>query len=155
MPDLLRLIALDCEDLAVMSAHLQDALVRVGDMAYLPRTKQFAAIVARFDWLAASTCRGGIRRLERCRTGLHFERVFKVSSAGFCQNDQDKILNLLSIEFRETRPPAGEIRLVFSAGCTLRLDVECLEAELCDLGLRWKAKSLPGHPVADGPINDG
>jgi hypothetical protein len=155
MPDLLRLIAFDCEDLAVISAHLQDALVRVGDMAYLPRTKQFAAILARFDWLEASTCRAGIRRLERCRTGLHFERVFRVSSAGFCQNDKDTILNLLSMEFRETHLPAGEIRLYFSAGCTLRLEVECLEAELCDLGLRWKANSLPGHPIADGPEKNG
>lgn len=148
MPDVLRLIAFDSEDLAVISANLQDALVRVGDMAYLPRTKQFAIIVARFDWLAAG---GKACTWERCRTGLHFERVFKVSSSGFSRKDENTILNLLSIDFKETFPPAGEVRLVFSAGRTLRLEVECLEAELCDLGLRWKARALPGHPLDAGP----
>lgn len=149
MPDLLRLIAFDSEDLAVISANLQDALVRVGDMAYLPRTKQFALVAARFDWLAASACRNGARHWERCRAGLHFERVFKVSSAGFGPKDTDTFLNLLAIEFRETAPPAGEVRLIFSGGRALRLDVECLEAELCDLGLRWKARAVPGHPLED------
>jgi hypothetical protein len=149
MHDPLRLIAFDSEDLAVISANLQDALVRVGDMAYLPRTKQFAIIFARFDWLAASQGKGCI--WERCRTGLHFERVFKVSSSGFCQSDKDTILNLLSIDFKETHAPSGEVRLIFSAGHTLRLEVECLEAELCDLGQRWKARALPGHPLEDPP----
>jgi hypothetical protein len=151
MTDLLRLIAFDREDLAVISANLQDALVRVGDMAYLPRTKQFAVILARFDWLAASADDSSARRWERCRTGLHFERVFKVSSAGFCQKDENTVLNLLSIEFRETEPPEGEVRLIFSGGRTLRLEVECLEAEVCDLGLRWKARACPGHPLEDAP----
>nr|WP_245276434.1 DUF2948 family protein [Methylocapsa aurea] len=142
MPDLLRLVAMDSEDLGVISANLQDALVRVGDMAYLPHSKRFAIVSSRFDWVKANQ---GV--LERCRTGLHFERVFKVSCAGFSQRDKGAILNLLSISFKETEPPSGEVALIFSAGGALRLEVECLEAELRDLGLRWKAGCLPGHPL--------
>lgn len=149
MPDLLHLVAFDSEDLEVVSANLQDALVRVADMAYLPRTKQFAVILSRFDWLAAGDPKLGRKAWERCRTGLHFERVLKVSSCGFSQRDTGAILNLLSISFKETRPPGGEVELVFSAGRTLRLDVECLEAEVCDLGLRWRAKALPQHHLDD------
>jgi hypothetical protein len=149
MPELLHLVAFDSEDLEFISANLQDAVVRVADMAYLPRTKQFALIVSRFDWLAATGrgCAG--KAWERCRTGLHFERVLKVSSCGFSARDSSSVLNLLSIKFNETGPPGGVVELVFSAGLTLRLEVECLEAELCDLGLRWKARALPEHKLDD------
>jgi len=144
-PEQLRLIALDNEDLEVISANLQDSLVRVGDMAYLPRSKRFALVAARFDWV-----RAGEGIWERCRSGLRFERVFKVSCTGIAQREPGAILNLLSIGFKETEPPAGEVRLIFSGGCALRLEVECLEAELRDLGLRWKARALPDHPLDEG-----
>jgi len=149
MPDLLHLIAFDSEDLEVISANLQDALVRVADMAYLPRSKQFAAIVSRFDWLAATDRGNACKAWERCRTGLHFEQVVKVSSCGFTSRDTSSVLNLLSMSFKETRPPGGAVELVFSAGRTLRLEVECLEAELCDLGLRWKVRAFPEHKLDD------
>jgi hypothetical protein len=154
MPDLLHLVAFDSEDLEVISANLQDAVARVADMAYLPRTRQFAAIVSRFDWIAAVERGNVCKAWERCRTGLHFERVFKVSSCGFTSRDTSAVLNLLSISFQETQSPGGVVELVFSAGRTLRLEVECLEAELCDLGLRWKATALPEHPL-DDEIADG
>jgi hypothetical protein len=146
IPEQLRLIAFDTEDLKVISANVQDSLVRVGEMAYLPKTKQFVIVAARFDWVRAAE---GV--WERCRTGLQFKRVLKASCAGFAQRDKAAILNLLSICYRETSSPAGEIHLIFSGGCGLRLDVECLEAELRDFDLRWKAKALPGHHLEDWP----
>jgi hypothetical protein len=142
----LRLVAFDCEDLEVLSANLQDALIRVDDMAFLPGPKRFALLGTRFDWAKAET-----GSWERCRTGLHFERVLKVSCSGFAQRDKALILNLLSICFRETRAPAGEVELIFSGGCALRLQVECLEARLRDLDVRWATKVLPGHPCEDWP----
>jgi hypothetical protein len=145
MSDLLRLIAFDDEDLKVISANLQDALVRVGDMAYLPRSKQFAIVASRFDWVKAMD--GGC---ERCRAGLHFERVLRAQCLGFAQKDHSVLLNLLSISFEETEAPAGVVEVIFSAGCALRLEVECLEAEMHDFGLRWKAGALPGHPLGEG-----
>lgn len=146
MPERLRMAALDRDDLEIISANLQDSLVRVGDMAYLPRANRFAIVAARFDWVKAA---GGI--WERCRTGLHFERVFKASCTGFAQQDKGAILNLLSICFKETNAPAGVVTLIFSAGCAVRLEVECLEAEFCDLGARWKAHAAPEHPFEEEP----
>lgn len=145
MPDLPRLIAFDADDLAVIAANLQDALIRVGDMAYLPRSKQFAMVAARFDWVGAAAKEPGTSCCERCRTGLHFGRVLKVSCLGFHHQDQALILNLLDIDFKETEPPAGYVEFVFSAGRALRLYVECLEAEIRDLGFRWKARAAPNH----------
>ncbi len=144
MPDLLRLVALDGEDLAVISTNLQDALIKTSDMAYLPASKRFVIVAARFDWVRAA--RQGA--MERCRAGLHFERVLKVSRMGFGQ-DEGAVLNLLSIGFTETDPPAGQVLLTFSGGAALRLDVECLEAQMHDIGPRWKAKGQPGHQLDD------
>jgi hypothetical protein len=140
----LRLVAVDQQDLEIFSANLQDAVVRVGDMAFLPGSKQFAFLAARFDWVRAAE-----GYLERCRAAVHFDRVLKVSASGFSQRDKARLLNLLSIGFRETAAPAGEIDLIFSGGAALRLYVECLEARLRDGDERWTACGLPGHPCND------
>lgn len=151
MSDLLRLIAFDAEDLAVISANLQDALVRVSDIAYLPRSNQFALVAARFDWVRAAQKNPGSSCCERCQTGLHFGRVLKVSCRGFHHRDKALILNLLDIRFTPTDPPAGVVEFIFSAGHAIRLEVECLEAEIRDLGPRWRARSAPNHRLDDGP----
>jgi hypothetical protein len=148
MPEQLRLIALDEEDLEIISANLQDAVIRIGDIAYLPRHKKFALVAARFDWVCAAAGRN-----ERCQTGLHFERVLKVARSGFDQAAVDEHINLLSIVFVPKEPPAGQVVLTFSGGAALRLDVECLEVQMRDLGPRWKAMAQPGHPIADLPEN--
>jgi Protein of unknown function (DUF2948) len=149
MPDLQPMIAFDADDLAVIAANLQDALVRVGDMAYVPQSKQFAMVASRFDWIKAIADKSGCPSCERTQTGLHFRRVLKVSCLGFCHHDRGLVLNLLDIGFRQTEPPAGIVEFIFSAGPALRLEVECLEAEIRDLGIRWKARSAPRHPVAE------
>lgn len=138
-PPALKLAALDSEDLAVISAHLQDAEVRVGDMAYLQQSMRFALVAARFDWVQAlaGPC-------ERCGTGLHFERVFKVVRAGFDQ-DPDRVLTLLAVMFTPGEAPSGTITLRFSGGAAIRLEVECIEAALSDIGPRWPVECKPGH----------
>ncbi|MBO0732866.1 MAG: DUF2948 family protein [Methylocapsa sp.] len=146
MTDLPPLIAFDADDLSVIAANLQDALVRVTDMTFLPHSKQFALVASRFDWLNAAKP-GRKPCCERCRTGVLFGRVLKVSCRGFCRRDGGEVLNLLDIAFRETAPPAGTVELIFSAGRALRLEVECLEAEIRDLGHRWKARATPCHFV--------
>jgi hypothetical protein len=142
----LRLIALDPEDLAIMSAHLQDSLVKIGDMIYLPRSKRFAAVAARFDWIAEIE-----GKKERCETGFHFERVLKVTRSGFSQDNPAQKLMLLSVTFAETDKPAGQVTLIFSGGAAIRLDVECLEAQVQDLGPRWTCKACPAHDLDEVP----
>lgn len=140
MSEPLRLITLDEEDLAVVSAHLQDAIVKVKDMAFLPQTKRFALLAARFDWPGITS-----GKKERCCTGLHFERVLKAALTGFDQSAGDTCLSLLSIRFFPNDTPAGQVILTFSGGAAVKLDVECLEAQMHDLGPRWAAKAQPGH----------
>jgi hypothetical protein len=142
MPKPLRLLALDDEDLAVMSAHLQDAVIKVKDMAFLPKAKRFALLAARFDWPG---CDKGQK--QRCYCGLHFEGVVKAAVQGFDQNAGDTCLNLLSIGFEPETPPAGLVVLTFSGGAAVRLDVECLEAQMRDLSPPWPAKAKPGHAI--------
>ena len=138
--DPLRLLAQDEEDLSVLSAHMQDALVRVADMAFLPKTAVFALVGSRFDWVAAPR---GLR--QRCQVGLHFDRVLKASRKGFETAQPDDVLNLLSMTFTVTDTPAGVVDLVFSGGAAVRLEVECLEGQLRDLGPRWQTTRQPGH----------
>ncbi|MGH6795070.1 MAG: DUF2948 family protein, partial [Methylocella sp.] len=94
MPDLPRLIAFDADDLAVIAANLQDALVRVGEMTFVPQSKQFAMVASRFDWVSAAADKSGRPCCERARTGLHFGRVLKVACRGFSCRDEALVLNL-------------------------------------------------------------
>ncbi len=140
----LRLIARDAEDLAIVSANLQDALTLVADMAFDPQAGRFTLYACRFDWLKATT-----GPLERCRTGLYFEGVEKASCAGFSRGDKARILNLLSVVFLEGGEGGGVVELTFSDGCGVRLKVSRLDAKLCDRGERWPARVRPGHACAE------
>ena len=138
----LALLAMDADDLAVISANLQDAEIAVADLAYLPAEKRFALAGKRFDWIKAAA--GGC---ERAAMGLHFERVMAVARTGLAQEDGARVLNLLAIEFEPVDEPAGRVTLTFSGGTAIRLDVECIEAQMRDLGPRFSCGKTPAHPV--------
>jgi hypothetical protein len=138
MPDL-KLLALDTEDLDVISATTQDAVVRVGDMGYAKADRRFALLMNRFAW------EEGGRTRQRRRAALHFDRVEDVKSAGFDTNAVDGVLELLAIRFRPGDDPEGTVELDFAGGGTERLSVECLEARLQDLGAAWAARATPEH----------
>jgi hypothetical protein len=139
--DPLKLMALDADDLSVMSAHMQDAAAKVADMAFLPAEKRFAMLVNRFDWLAAV----GAGVPQRRRTGVHFDRVLKARVRGFDLEDKSRALNLLAVEFVEESAPAGTVTLYFSGDAAIQLEVECLEAAISDLGPAWPAGESPRH----------
>lgn len=138
----LKLFALDSEDLEIVSAHLQDAVARTGDIAWLPRERRFAMVVNRFDW-ASGEIEPGVYR--RNRAALSFDRVAAVRRKGLVPSDPDGVLNLLAIRYQETDSPAGTIDLLFSGGAAIRLEVECIEARLSDLGPAWATPSMPSH----------
>jgi hypothetical protein len=150
----LRLHALDGEDLSLLSAHLQDALVRVGDIAFLPDKRRFAMVGSRFDWAAELD-----GRLERCRCGLHFEGVQRVRCQRVAREHPEAILELLAVTFEpDPEPPSGVIRLHFAGGASIALDVECVEAQLCDVGPRWKVAARPVHDLGGelgGELDEG
>jgi len=153
----LKLIAFDADDLNVVSAHVQDAILRVSDMAWLPREKRFAAVLTRFDWPRALSAeqgkRQGNKELARLRTALRFERVLAARTTGIDLQKPDEMLVLLALAFepRAVDDPAGTVTLTFAGKAALQIDVECLEAELKDLGPGWAARARPVHPLDDGP----
>ncbi|MGI9385000.1 MAG: DUF2948 family protein [Methyloligellaceae bacterium] len=152
----LRLIALDAEDLQILSAHLQDAVLRVGDMAYVPVQNKFAAVANRFDWERAVD--GGESQkkgFERRRSALRFDRVLGAQVQNIRLAAQDAVLELLAVQFEESEAPEGYITLVFAGGGAVRLHVECIEAELRDLGPSWKTKLKPEHAEDDQPQSEG
>ena len=138
----LKLIALDAEDLDVISATTQDAVVRTAEMGYAKADKRFALLMNRFAWEEGKS-RTGIRK----RAALHFERVTGVRIAGFDPNAPEGTLELLTIRFTETTAPSGYVDLAFAGGGTVRLEVEVLEARLADLGAAWAAKAKPEHAL--------
>ena len=146
----LKLIALDAEDMNVISAHLQDAVLRVADMAYLPEEQRFAVVLNRFDWatLIESAGQGGVLGQQRRRTGLRFERVLSAQVQGLDIKDKSAALALLAVTFKPMEEGAsaeGDVTLTFSGGAAIRLRVECLEAEMRDLGAVWSASKTPVH----------
>ncbi|SEF51316.1 DUF2948 family protein [Bosea lathyri] len=139
--DPLKLIALDADDLAIVSAHLQDAVLKVADFVYLPAERRFALAARRFDWEGAQH---GHRR--RRLAALHFERVSSVRSSKLDPKATDQVLSLLAITFATTDDPAGIVTLNFSDGAAIQLQVECIEAQMKDLGPVWEAVATPEHP---------
>jgi hypothetical protein len=147
----LKLVALDKDDIEIVSAHVQDALVKVADILWQPREHRFVVALNRFDWMNAADARGAKNPddaapdYRRCRTALRFERVLGCKCRGVDQSDKEARLNLLAVEFAERDAPAGVVSLIFSGGGVMRLDVECLEAELADLGEVTTAAICPDH----------
>lgn len=140
----LKLMALDAEDLAVVSAYCQDAVLKAGDIDYFPAENRLVMAMNRFAWERASQ-RG--RSYERRRAALHFARVSRVRTLGFDPHDGDLVLSLLAITFTPGEAPAGTIELVFAGGAGMRLEVECIEVQLTDMAAAWQAGSKPDHRV--------
>ena len=141
--DRLKLIALDEEDLAILSAHVQDAVLKVGDIAWLPKARRIVLGINRFAWEASA--KGRRTEKQRRRAALRFDRVLSVSSTGIDRGAVDKVLSLLALRFEPAKSPSGELLLDFSGGAAIRLGVECLEVELTDLGPAWSTDHAPHH----------
>ncbi|SMC87535.1 DUF2948 family protein [Rhizobium sp. RU36D] len=140
----LKLQALDQDDLAVISAHVQDAVLRVGDISFLPKSQQFSLAVNRFVWEAAE---GQRKNFERRRAVLTFKRVASVRSIGFDRGKPTEILSLLALRFmQQGEGPDGTMELVLSGGGMIALDMECIELQLADTGGAWETSHKPSHP---------
>jgi hypothetical protein len=127
----LKLIALDADDLAVISAHVQDARVQGGDIIWRQGEKRLVVGMSRLDWEQTLAGETTPRRLV---AALRFDRVLSCKSRNIDLETPQTTLELLGIEFHPAEPPGGSAVLMFNHGGALRLDVECLECELADLG---------------------
>lgn len=147
--DLLKLVALDREDLEIVSAHLQDAVVKIGEVIWRPGEHRVVIALNRFDWEAAV---GDKPQWRRRRAALRFDRVMSCKCKSLDCSAKEQVLNLLTVEFAQTDAPGGVVTLAFSGGGALRLEVECLEAEVADLGPVWQTACCPDHKTIDGEI---
>ena len=134
----LKLMALDAEDLQVVSSCCQDAVLKIGEMNYLAGEKRFVLTINRFVWEKN-------KEKERRRSVLHFERVNGVKVQGLNRNEPEMVTSLLAVLFEAGEAPGGVIELVFAGDGAIRLDVECIEAQLADMPAAWEAQSVPKH----------
>ncbi|HZS83409.1 MAG TPA: DUF2948 family protein [Stellaceae bacterium] len=143
MADPLKLRAEDEEDLAVISAILQDALVAVGDLAFLAEESRFVLVANRFRWEMKPG--DGGKRFERTLAGLAVEGVRGVKLRGFDRRDPDRILEILAI-----RREDGAIIIDFSRAASLRLETDRIHCRIEDLGEPWPTPWRPRHPLEAG-----
>ena len=136
----LKLRAEDAEDLAVVSACLQDALVPVRDLAYVPEDRTFLLVANRFRWENGLSPAPGEAAYERTLCGITFSEVAAVSYNGFRRTEDSRILSLLAI-----RPEDGAVHLEFSGGATIRLEVARIQCLATDLGEPWPTQWQPHH----------
>lgn len=140
----LKLLALDKDDLEIVSAHMQDSVFKVGDVHWSPASGQLSLAANRFAWEAAQEKR---KSFERRRAALVFKRVQAVRSAGIDPKKKEDVLALLAIRFiQKGEGPDGTVELLLSGKATIALDVECLEVALADIGGAWETASRPRHP---------
>lgn len=131
----LRLLAADGEDLQIMSAALQDAILRPGDVVWNAGARTVTITLCRFCWECGGT---------RVRTAMQFGDVLAVKSRGL-PRARDAALELLAVDFLPDETPGGRVLLMFAGGGDLRIDVECLDAVVADLSERWPARVEPIH----------
>ena len=138
----LKFVALDADDLAVVSTHLQDATVKVADVFVAAAGRRLVLAIDRFDWPAAD---GALPELRRCRSALRFERVNACKCRTSTRPARTRYSTCSRSNSRRPTRPAGIVTLTFSGGAALRLEVECLEAELADLGPSLGHRARPAH----------
>jgi hypothetical protein len=151
----LKLAAADAEDLQILSARLQDAVLKLKDASWQPKKRRFAAVVNRLQWEA-----GGKTRV---RAGLHFDGVLKVQSQNVKLGAGEAVVSVLAVTFTPNEPgtpnkpggqgaedPGGVVELVLAGGGAVRLTVECISAELSDMTSAWAARGKPDHEAEVG-----
>ena len=139
----LKLIARTTEDLRVISAHLQDSIVKTSDIANLKKNRIFLMQLNRFMWEDVE--KGVFRKNKRIRTVLKFENILKVASKNVDQKKNDRFLDFLAIETTKMPDKNYEMNLIFSEDIVLKLVAEAIEVTLDDQGSPWDSKNKPEH----------
>lgn len=139
----LKLLASSEEDLKVISAHLQDAIVSVSDIASLKKNRIFLMQLNRFMWEDVE--KGVFRKNKRIRTILKFDNILNVSSKNISQKKNIRFLDFLTIESKMLPDKSFEIKLIFSGDCIIKLNAEVIDVTLDDQGSSWESKTKPKH----------
>ena len=139
----LKLIARTDEDLKVVSAHLQDSIANISDVANLLKNRMFLMQLNRFMWEDVE--KGVFRKNKRIRTILKFENEIKVHSKNINQSKKDKFLDFLTIETNKMPDNNYEMKIVFAGDSVIKVISEVIEVTLDDQGSAWETKNMPRH----------
>jgi hypothetical protein len=142
----LKLAATDPEDIAVLSAFLQDSVIPISEMIYLAEERRFALVANRFRWEGAPAEKVAGQLYERVRCGVTFDRVTAVRRQNFNQSQRSQMFELLALEATN-----AYVDLVFAGGATVRLEVEQLLCHAEDFGEPWPTQWRPEHDLDNGP----
>jgi hypothetical protein len=140
----LKISAGDCDDLAVLSACVQDALTQVGELAWVKERRRFAMLLSRFRWERPKRGLLGGERHERILSGLHLEHVRSVAFRGFDLKDKDQVLELLAITCGDLGDGGSRVDFTFAGDAAVRVEVDRLAVFLADRSDGWQA-AKPSH----------
>ena len=141
----LKLIARTEEDLRIISAHLQDSIVSIENIASLKKNRIFLMQLNRFMWEDVE--KGVFRKNKRIRTILKFDNIIEVNSKNINQKSKDKFLDFLAIECNQMPNENYEMKLIFSGDSVIKVVAEVIEVALDDQGEPWDTKNKPKHNV--------
>ena len=139
----LKLIANSEDDLRVISAHLQDAIVATPDIANLKKNRIFLLQLNRFMWEDVE--KGVFRKNKRIRTILKFDNVIRVTSKNINQSNKSRFLDFLAIESSILKDKSYDINLIFSGDSIIKINSEVIDVTLDDQGEPWDSKTKPKH----------
>ncbi len=150
MSDLLKLMALDAEDLSVISAHAQDAVLKVGHIDFSAKAERLLLPLNRFVWESPGARRWIFKSYERRQSVLHIDRVLSVQTKGIDRNAPESVLSLLNVAYVEPLEgdeTAPSLVFTFGGGAQMTAVIEDIEARLTDLGSAWATRARPRHGI--------
>lgn len=136
-PKALRLLAEDAQDLEVLAAALQDAVLKIGDISWEPKARRLTLVVNRYCW--------GAEAPERVRAAIQVGSVLGVQARRMRRGASEAVVELLTLTFEPGEAPGGRLVFRFAGDADLAADVECLDLVLADVSAPWAAKSEPRH----------
>lgn len=133
----LKLLAEDAEDLEVVAAALQDAVLKIGDISWEPKARRLTLAVNRFRW--------GAEEPERVRAAVQVGSVLGVQARRLRRGASEAVVQLLTVTFEPGEAPGGRLVFRFAGDADLAAQVECLDLVLADVSEPWAARSEPRH----------
>ena len=133
----LKLLAEDAEDLEVVAAALQDAVLKIGDISWEPKARHLTLAVNRYRW--------GAEEPERVRAAVQVGSVLGVQARRLRRGASEAVVQLLTVAFEPGEAPGGRLVFRFAGDADLAAQVECLDLVLADVSEPWAARSEPRH----------
>ena len=143
----LKLNATSEEDLRVISAHLQDSITQVKNIAHLKKNRIFLIQFNRFMWEDVE--KGVFRKNRRIQSIFKLENVLSVYSKNLNQKKKNRFLDFLAIESKQLLDKSYEITLHFVGDILIKVNAEVIDCFLDDQGESWKTKNKPKNNLFD------